>query len=444
LERAAGGSLLRRQICKLQSFLFFFIIDSSHTKVFVIFVCDIIAIMKILQICSKTPFPPKDGGSLAMNIMTQGLLQCGNEVQVLAIRTPKHPIKDEEIDAQYRQKTKYSSVFIDTNIKAVDAFLNLFSSESYNVSRFYSKDFENELVKILKSQQFDIIHLESIFCAPYLEAIRRHSKSPVVLRSQNIEYRIWERLAANAFSPLKKMYLYMLARRLRKYELAMMNKFDAILPITEADLAGYKELGCTVPMRHVPFGIDVQKYHADNSKTEFPSVFHIGAMDWRPNIEGVEWVLRSIWPRVTAKNKNIMLYLAGRSMPQKMMERKMDQVKFVGEVPDSHEFIRSKSLMLVPLSSGGGMRVKIIEGMALGKTIISTSVGAEGIDYTDQKNIIIADTEEQFEAAIHKCITDKHFSESIGNNARALTEEKYDNKKICEGLSAFYSQLSKK
>jgi glycosyltransferase involved in cell wall biosynthesis len=397
--------------------------------------------MKILQICSKIPFPPKDGGSIAMNILTHGLINAGNTVHVLAVNTPKHFIKDDDIDPVYRKKTSYRSVFIDTSIKPVDAILNLFSSESYNIIRFYSKDFEKVLIESLQSEAYDVIQLETLWVTPYVDVIRKYSKAKIVLRSQNVEYMIWERLAADAANPLKKMYLKLLAGRLKKYELSLLNKYDAIATITELDTVVFKKMGCTIPVIHVPFGIDLEKYKMDDSALEKPSVFHIGAMDWRPNADGINWFLKNVWLDVVAKNPSVKLYLAGRNMPDWLVNLKMENVVIEGEVPDSHAFINSRSVMIVPLTSGGGMRVKIIEGMAFGKTIISTAVGAEGIEYEKGVNLLIANTESEFVDAINTCLNNTSFSDSLGKNARALVEAKYDNQIICNKLSAFYLSL---
>lgn len=399
--------------------------------------------MNILQVCSKPPFPPKDGGSLAMNILTWGLMEAGNNVKVLAVNTPKHFISDDAIDLNYRQKTRYESVFIDTSIKPLDAFLNLFSSESYNIIRFYSKTFEDKLISILRSEKFDIVHLETLWVAPYVDAIRKHSTAKIILRSQNVEYAIWQRLAANTNNPFKKWYLNLLTSRLKKYEISMVNKYDAIATITEIDLKSVKADGCRLPLINIPFGTDLKNYKVDTSTTEFPAVFHIGAMDWRPNAEGIRWIVENVWPKVIEKVPELHLYLAGRNMPQWLLELNAKNVQVLGEVPDSHKFINSKSIMLVPLFSGGGMRVKIIEGMALGKTIISTSIGAEGIDYSEGKDLLIANTESEFVDAIIKCSKNKSFSDQLGINARALIEQKYDNKIICEHLSQFYKELIK-
>ena len=397
--------------------------------------------MKILQICSKIPFPPKDGGSIAMNILTQGLINAGNDVKVLAINTPKHFIKDEDIEITYHKKTSYESVFIDTSVKPVAAVLNLFSNKSYNIIRFYSKEFENKLIDIFSKEQFDIIHLETLWATPYVAAIRKYSKAKIVLRSQNVEFKIWERLAEECSNPIKKKYLQLLAKRLKAYENGLLNSYDAIATITELDSISFRKEGCKIPIIHIPFGIDLEKYKEDRSELENPSVFHIGAMDWRPNADGINWFLKSVWPKVLADHASIKLYLAGRNMPDWLKQLDMKNVKVEGEVADSHKFINSKSIMIVPLTSGGGMRVKIIEGMALGKTIISTAVGAEGIEYENGKNILIANTENDFVQAIDSCLKNPDFSESIGRNARKLVEEKYDNRIICNKLSAFYKTL---
>jgi len=397
--------------------------------------------MKILQICSKIPFPPKDGGSIAMDILTHGLINAGNSVDVLAINTPKHFIKLEDVDVNYRNKTNYKIVFIDTNVKPLDAIVNLFSNQSYNISRFYSTEFEKILVEQLKSGNYDVIHLETLWIAPYVDIIRKKSKAKIVLRSQNIEFMIWERLAGDTSNPLKKWYLKLLAKRLKKYEYEVLNKFDAIATITELDSVVYKKMGCTLPIIHIPFGIDLQKYKIDTTHLQKPSVFHIGAMDWRPNADGINWFLKSIWTKILEKNFSVKLYLAGRNMPDWLLQLKMNNVVVEGEVADSHQFINSKSIMIVPLNSGGGMRVKIIEGMAFGKTIISTAVGAEGIEYEDKKNILIANTEDEFAEAILNCVNNQEFADSIGKNARLLAETKYDNQAICNKLSDFYKTL---
>lgn len=368
-------------------------------------------------------------------------MACGNQVTVMAMRTPKNNVKEEEIDPEYRKKTSYRSVFIDTSVKPVPALLNLFSNKSYNITRFYSPVFDAVLKKLLLTEKFDIIQLETLWVTPYVETIRKNSTAKIIFRSHNVEYMIWQRLAEIATNPLKKWYLNLLAARLKKYEISMLNKYDGIASITELDALNFKKLGCNIPIIHTPFGIHMTDYKIAE-KPVVPSLFHIGAMDWMPNEEAIKWFLKTTWPKIHLKYPDLNLYLAGRNMPEWLNELTLKNVVITGEVSSSSDFINSNSMMIVPLQSGGGMRIKIIEGMALEKTIISTTIGAEGIACEDKVNILIANTAKEFEQAIDLCMTNKELSNTIGKNARTLIENKYDNRKICERLSEFYQTLN--
>ena len=396
--------------------------------------------MKILQICSKPPFPYKDGGTLAMHVLTEGLIKAGAEIKVMAISTPKNLVTREELPEYYKKSVDPQIIYIDTSVKIIPAILNLFHSGSYNIQRFYSKKFEERLIQILKENNFDIIHLETLWVTPYIAAIRKYSKAKIILRSQNVEFKIWERLAEITGNPLKKAYFNLLGKRLKKYEISMLNNYDAIAAITPEDANEFLKLGCTKPVIHIPFGINSQDYMPSVPGAEI-SLFSIGAMDWLPNLESVKWFLDNVWQKINNIHPFLKFYIAGRNMPPVVKELKIPGVIVAGEVPDAKEFIRSKSIMVVPLFSGGGMRIKIIEGMALGKTIISTSIGAEGINYRKNSDILIADTAEEFITMINKCIADIGFAKSVGENARKVIEDHYDNTKICLRLFKFYREL---
>jgi glycosyltransferase involved in cell wall biosynthesis len=400
--------------------------------------------MNILQLCNKVPFPPKDGGCMAMNNLTQGLLQEGHKLKVVAINTKKHFTEIDTLPEYYRIATGIEAIFVDTDVKVSAAFLNLFSEKSYNISRFYSKAVEEKLIRILKSESFDIVQLESLYVSMYAHTIRKHSKAKIVLRAHNIEHQLWELAAQQAGNPIKKMYLKLLAKRLKHYELNSLTAFDAIVPITKSDELFFKNVGYTQPMQTIPFGIEI-KTDVDNSivEEEYPSVFHIGAMDWQPNIEGLNWFLNEVWDKVLVKQPDLKLYLAGRNMQTDYWTQlNKPNVTVVGEVENAQQFIQSKGIMIVPLLSGAGMRVKIIEGFSLGKTIITTKTGAEGIDVENNINCIIAANANEFADAISKCVTNKQFYSEIGQNARATALKQYNNSDICKRLTQFYEQLT--
>jgi glycosyltransferase involved in cell wall biosynthesis len=397
--------------------------------------------MQILQICNKVPFPPKDGGCIAMNNLTQGLLNEGHKIKVVAINTPKHFTKIEDLPHSYRTKTNIEAVFIDTSVKPIPAFLNLFGNGSYNISRFYSEDFEKKIIQVLTSETFDVVQLESLFVSMYIGVIRKYSKAKIVLRSHNIEYKLWERNAAAAENILKRLYFKFLAKRLEAYEKSCLSSYDAVAAITKEDAEWFRENGFKKNISVIPFGIDINSIEETNIKSEKESLFHIGAMDWEPNIEGINWFLENVWGKVQQKFPSLKLYLAGRKMSPQFKNLRRDKIVVLGEVENAHDFIRSKGLMIVPLLSGGGMRVKIIEGMALGKVIVTTSIGAEGIDCENGRNILIADDPEAFVASVSYYLSDNNYLEQIGKNAREFAVQHYNNADISKQLTAFYSTI---
>ena len=164
-------------------------------------------------------------------------------------------------------------------------------------------------------------------------------------------------------------------------------------------------------------------------------------MDWMPNVEAVEWFLKNCLNEVSRRFPTLKIYFAGRGMPDHLKELGNDNTVFIGTVENGQQYIQSKSIMIVPLLSGSGMRVKIIQGMAMGKAMISTTIGSEGIAYTNGKNILIADSPEEFIAAIEKCVNNKQFCKSLGREAMKLAEEKYSNEAIGRSLNGFYKDL---
>jgi len=398
--------------------------------------------MKVLQLCHRIPYPANDGGNIAMLAMADALSSQGVRVKMLALNTLKHWVQPETLPEKLISTYNIESVSIDTGIRIKDAFLNLFSSESYNVKRFYSPAFEKKLIEVLKQDSFDVILLESLFMTPYISAIRKYSKAKIVLRSHNVEHVIWERLAENEKNPLKKFYLGLLTKRLRNYEVETLSHIDAVLAITDDDKSFSTNLNSALPVLTTPVGINMEQYPDQSDASTSLSLFHLGSMDWRPNLEGVTWLLDEVWKNIHDKFPALKLFLAGRNFPSEIRDRKDAGVTCEGEVKDAHAFMLGKQIMVVPLKSGGGMRVKIIQGMALGKTIISTSIGAEGIEYTNNKNILIANTPDEFLSAVEKCISDNKFCFQIGKEARKLAIEKYSNDMVGYNVLQFLKAIT--
>lgn len=398
--------------------------------------------MKILQLCNKPPLPATDGGCMAMHAITKGLLENGHSVNVLALFTDKHPFLPEKISAEYLRTTKFIEIFVDTRVNWVEAFSNLITRDSYNLTRFFTPDMDIELTRILKNESFDIIQLESLFMCPYIETIRKYSNAKIILRAHNLEYKLWERRAKNETSFFKRRYKTYLSRELKKYELHYMSQVDGIASISNGDKEMMLKDGITRPIVTIPFGIDPPEQTTVNGNFEEGSLFHLGSMDWNPNIEGVKWFCEEIIPDLRITDPGMKFYLAGKRSQDLINDKDFRFAEIVGEVESAQDFIRTKDIMVVPLKSAGGMRVKIIEGLAMGKAIVSTSIGLEGIAAKNEEHIMIADTKDEYVNAIKKLKNEPKLKNKIERNARKLIEEKYFNKVIIKDLEKFYTSLT--
>lgn len=397
--------------------------------------------MKVLQICSKPPLPEVDGGSKAINAFTQGLIDNNIDLKVLTISTDKHPVLNKFLSAEYIKKTNIEHVFVDTKVKVIDALINLTSSKSYNVERFYNKEFEQLIIKTINASKFDVVLLESLYVSKYVDAIRKNSSVKIIYRAHNIESEIWERNALEE-SGVKKKYIKYLAKKLAKYEKECLNSFDSIAAITQRDKEKLQEMGCIVPVEVFPFGIDLPAY-SFKKPVGGKKVFHIGSMEWIPNQTGIKWLLDKVWSEVVTKRPSTQLNLAGRNMPKWIKSNKDENISVFGEVENAIDFINENNIMVVPLFSASGMRIKIIEAMALGKLVIATSIAAEGINYAHKKNIIIVDTAKEMREAIVYYVNNEDEQVSIGKSARELIENDYNNKIVVVNLISFFKQTLK-
>jgi glycosyltransferase involved in cell wall biosynthesis len=399
--------------------------------------------MNILMLCNKSPYPPSEGGPMAMNSLVTGLLEAGHTVKVMALNSNKYHVDLESIPQDYRDKTGIEFVDVNLSVRISEAFKNLFSDESYHVKRFISQQFKDRLAEVLDKEKFDIVQLEMIYMAPYIDTIRAHSDAVIVLRAHNVEHLIWNRIAKKTVFFAKRWYINHLVRTLKKYEMSVLDRVDGIAAITPNDALFFRRVTAT-PVIDLPFGVNINKFHPVFEVGDAPTFYHIGSMDWMPNQEGIKWLLNNVWSDVLKRVPDAKLYLAGRNMPKWLTGTKKKNVIVVGEVPDAHEFVNGNNVAIVPLFSGSGMRIKILESMALGKTVITTTVGAEGIQYSEMDDIIIADNEPKMIENICRLYKHPEEAEAIGLNARRLIEEIYDNKKIINRLGIFYNELTTK
>lgn len=396
--------------------------------------------LKVCILSPKMPWPPRDGGAIAVLSLATGLADVGAQVTLLACNTQKHYYPVSKLPEELTSKIKVRATDVDTRVKPLAALANLlFSRKAYVAQRFESTAFARDLAGLLNEGSFDIVQLESPYMGAYINIIRKHSAATIVLRTHNIENEIWKRRAKQSKNPLLKWYFSSLARRIKAMEIRKAQEADALVPISKRDgdyfnqMAGKrKQLVCPVGIEHLP---------ADNGNNEGGGMFYIGALDWGPNQEGLRWFISKVWPLLNS-HETCKLAIAGRNAPRwliQLLNRK--GIDYHGEVADARTFMNNYQVMLVPLLSGSGLRVKIIEAMALGKCVVTTGIGAEGIDAQHGKELLIADQADDFARICKNLCADPAHAKEIGEKARAFANRHYTNNKTSEKLYRFYEQL---
>ncbi|MBC7775700.1 MAG: glycosyltransferase, partial [Phycisphaerae bacterium] len=301
---------------------------------------------------------------------------------------------------------------------------------------FENTAFAEKLAELLKTNAFDVVQLESVFLAPYLHVIREHAPlAKAVLRTHNVEHEIWERVADNA-SPLKRWYLRNITPRLKAYELEQINHCDLVVGISQRDVEQFRNLGLRQPATVCPIGLDCRDYHPDPLSFRRPlSLSFIGSLDWMPNQEGLRWFLDTVWRPLLAPNfPELTFHIAGRTAPRWLRELEMERVTFHGEVPSAAVFLNQHSVMVVPLLSGGGMRAKILEGMALGKVVLSTRLGMEGIEAADRRECLLAEQPDGWLEAVRWCYSEGENLATLGARARVFCGHHFDNEVVARKL----------
>lgn len=383
----------------------------------------------------------QDGECLAITYLAKALHELGHSVTLLSMNTSKHRTDLSTLPAGFNHYKAIHTVDVDNHLRPWDALRNLlFSDKSYHIERFEHAGFAAQLSKLLQSQTFDVVHLETMYLTPYVPIIRQYApKARIVMRSHNVEHEIWERIAVNS-NPLKKWYLERITPRLKRYEVNALNDYDLFAAITHRDETTFRSLGLTIPSATVPIGIDTREYHPDWAAFNQPlHLSFIGALDWMPNIEGLDWFISSVWePLIRLKYPEMQLHIAGRNASRRLLNMQVPGITIHGEVPDAAAFLNQYPVTIAPLLSGGGMRVKILEGMALGRIVLSTQVGIEGIPATHQQEALIADSPEEWLAAIDWCIEQGPQLKQIGESAQAFCHDQFDNLEIAEHLIHAY------
>ncbi len=301
---------------------------------------------------------------------------------------------------------------------------NLFSSRPYIVARHYSQVLENKVLSLIAGSKLALVHCEWL---PYTESIRSLlGKLPAVLSAHNVEAQIWERYYQAEKNPLKKYYINHQWKKLMKYE-AVAREYTIVSTVSEPDRDIFvRDYGCKRVVV-VPNGVDEQYFAPMKVEIKPGSMVFTGSMDWRPNQDGVKYFIEEVFPLIRRRIFNATFAVVGRKPPEWLIHLagRVEGVTITGTVPDVRPYIADSVLYVVPLRVGSGSRLKILEALAMSKTVLSTTVGAEGLAVEDGKQILLRDKPQDFADAACEVLAEPNRYISYGSAGRTLILQSY-------------------
>ena len=376
--------------------------------------------MKILWVKANKILPVHSGGDLrSFNILRQ--LAVREEVIFLSYY-------DEGVDTDYEKKLQEQlpgSVCVNTGRKqasrlsrGMDYLLRLPDAAPYAVSRFGSGKVRDRLQRCLTEQRPDVVVCDFLDAAvnfPERLAV------PSVLFQHNVESEIWRRHASNGSGAVRRMIYGLEFSKMLRYEQKMVRKLDHVIAVSEHDKKLMAAWADPARITVVPTGVDTGQFSPSQSPgREKPLVVFVGAMDWEPNVDAAKYFCAEIWPLVLAKVPEAKFRIVGRNPDRRVQVLAGASVEVTGRVPSVVEHLREAAVVVVPLRVGGGTRLKIYEAMAVGKAVVSTTVGAEGLDVHHGQDMILADSPASFAESVIRLLSDADLRSRQGRAAAEL------------------------
>lgn len=317
---------------------------------------------------------------------------------------------------------------------------NLVSDKPYIVDRHYSEALANKAVDLAADERFDLVHCE---WTPYTEnLLKLLAEMPSVLSAHNVEAQIWERYFQAENNLLKKGYIYLQWQKLFCYEREAVNKYKQVSVVSDPDRQIFADsYGCkraTV----VPNGVDEEYFQPDRVTQIAGNMVFTGSMDWRPNQDGVRYFIDEVFPLIRKQIPHATFTVVGRKPPEWLVSlgRQTEGVNVTGTVDDVRPYISTSALYVVPLRVGGGSRLKILEAMSMEKVVLSTTVGAEGLDVTDGVNILLRDAPHEFAKAACAVLENPETYTQYAEAGRHLILESYTWDAISRTMDAVWER----
>ncbi len=399
--------------------------------------------MNILLLTQVVPYPADSGPKIKTHFLLRYLTSHHRVTLVTFTRNA-----DEEAAAEHLRGMCAAVHTVALRRSRVQDALALARSLRSNRPLIIERDDSTAMRRLLRTlvadaaacgSPFDLVHADQLNMAQFAADL----PLPRLLDQHNAVWTIFIRMALQERG-IKRLVLEREWRLLRHYEGVLARSFEATTTVSHEDRRALQEAAqATLPMPVIPIAIDVEAQQVIPREADARAILSMATMMWPPNVDGVLWFTNEIYPRIKQQVGDTSFFVVGQRPVAEIraLAEQDASVTVTGYVPDTAPYIAASACMIVPLRSGGGMRVKILEALARGIPIVSTTIGCEGIDVTPGEHLLVADTPEDFAAAVVRLLNDRAFGEAMAAAGREHVRARYDWRAVCPAMDAAYASM---
>jgi glycosyltransferase involved in cell wall biosynthesis len=394
--------------------------------------------MRILIVTPSVPYPPKWGFGIRVYQMVRYLAER-HQVSVLCYAGPHD---HEHVAALSRTGASVHTVVREppvTGAKRRSQLTSLLSPASFQRQGLDSMAMRAAIKEILAAHEFDVIQIES----SQMSAFDFGNPPLLLLDEHNIEYELLYRAFKTERSLLRKLYNAIEYQKFRREEQRSWRRADGCILTSDREQVILKRHAPEVPTLVVPNGVDVDYFRPRRAPTDPNAIVFMGVMHYRPNVDAALFFGREILPRILRKRPDARFVIVGGGAPDELRRLAGPHLILTEEVPDTRPYVSGAGVFVVPLRMGSGTRLKVLEGLAMGRPLVSTSLGCEGIAAVHGEHLLVADDADLFSRQVLHVLEDADLAATLGRNGRALVEGSYSWPSVIAGLETYMLQRSR-
>lgn len=325
-----------------------------------------------------------------------------------------------------------------------DMIRYLLTGKPLELRLLYSQKMADKIYQLTSNEEFDIVQIEHSRLALYRESINPNSRSKSVLVFHNIAFDQYDRIYNIEKNSVSRLRTWLFSRQLRYWEPSYAEKFNCCLTVSEADKRILLQANPRLSVDVIPNGTDVKKYKLLEANQNSPVLLFVGSMGYLPCADGAVYFCRQVLPFIRETISDIQVWIVGADPSSDVKQLASESIHVTGFVEDILPYYKQAAVSIVPLRAGGGTRLKILEAMALGRPIVSTSIGCEGLNVVDGQHLLIADNPKEFAEKTIRLLKDNALYQLVVTEARKFVVSGYDWDVIAHRLMSKYSELTQK